>query len=50
MFFLISIPPAIGMLRAAIPTWKYALPDDEHTRILDELNAKRNAAAAEASE
>ena len=50
MFFLISIPPAIGMLLAAIPTWKYALPDDEHTRILDELNAKRNAAAAEASE
>ena len=50
MFFLISIPPAIGMVLAAIPTWKYALPDDEHTRILDELNAKRNAAAAEASE
>ena len=44
MFFLISIPPAIGMLLAAIPTWKYALTDKEHTRILDELNAKRNAA------
>jgi Na+/melibiose symporter-like transporter len=48
MFFLISIPPAIGMLLAAIPTWHYALPDDEHTRILNELNEKRNAVAAEA--
>ncbi len=44
MFFLISIPPAIGMVLAAIPTLKYALTDKEHTRILDELNAKRNAA------
>ena len=41
MFFLISVPPAIGMVLAAIPTWKYALPDKEHTRILDVLNAKR---------
>ena len=41
MFFLISVPPAIGMVLAAIPTWKYALPDTEHTRILDVLNAKR---------
>ena len=46
MFFLISIPPAIGMVLAAIPTWKYALTDKEHTRILDELNEKRNAAEA----
>ena len=43
MFFLISIPPAIGMVLAAIPTLKYALTDAEHTRILNELNAKRNA-------
>ena len=42
MFFLISIPPAIGMVLAAIPTLKYALTDKEHTRILDELNKKRN--------
>ena len=49
MFFLISIPPAIGMVLAAIPTWKYALPDDEHTRILDELNAKRNSAENDAT-
>ena len=42
MFFLISVPPAVGMALAAIPTWKYALTDKEHTRILNELNAKRN--------
>ena len=28
---------------AAIPTLKYAMTDKEHTRMLDELNAKRNA-------
>ena len=39
MFFLISIPPAIGMVLAALPTLKYALTDKEHTRMLDELNA-----------
>ena len=41
MFFLISVPPAIGMLLSAIPTLKYALPDKEHKRILAELVAKR---------
>ena len=41
MFFLISIPPAIGMLLSAIPTLKYALSDKEHSRILEELVAKR---------
>lgn len=50
MFFLISIPPAIGMVLAAIPTLKYALPDKEHTRMLDELNAKRNAENQETEE
>ncbi len=50
MFFLISIPPAIGMVLSAIPTSKYALTDDEHTRILNELNAKRAAAQAEQKE
>ena len=43
MFFLISVPPAVGMVLSAIPTLKYALTDHEHTRILDELNAKRAA-------
>ena len=41
MFFLISIPPAIGMLLSAVPTAKYAMSDKEHSRILDELVAKR---------
>ena len=44
MFFLISIPPAIGMVLAAIPTLKYALPNDEHKRILASLVEKRRAA------
>lgn len=43
LFFCVSIPPAIGMVLSAIPTLKYALTDKEHTRILEELNAKRNA-------
>ena len=41
MFLLISIPPAIGMLLSAIPTLKYSLTDAEHTRILNELIARR---------
>ncbi len=41
MFLLISIPPAIGMLLSAIPTIKYPLTDEEHTRILDELIERR---------
>ncbi len=40
MFFLISVPPAIGMLLSAIPTLKYALPDKEHSRILEALIEK----------
>ncbi|MGN0524342.1 MAG: MFS transporter [Eubacterium sp.] len=53
MFFLVSIPPAIGMLLSAIPTAKYALSDEEHTRILNELierraNAENDSEAVEA--
>ncbi|MBR6361179.1 MAG: MFS transporter [Clostridia bacterium] len=47
MFFLISIPPAVGMVLAAIPTLKYALPNDEHKRILASLIEKRHGAANE---
>jgi Na+/melibiose symporter-like transporter len=43
MFFLISIPPAIGMLLSAIPTLKYAMSDKEHNEILKSLVDKRNA-------
>lgn len=50
MFFLISVPPAIGMLLSAIPTWKYALTDKEHTRILGELVAKREKTGDDTSE
>ncbi len=49
MFLLVSIPPAIGMVLAAIPTWHYALPDTEHKRILAELVARRAASADAAS-
>jgi len=45
MFFLVSIPPAIGMILSIIPMLKYELNDKEHSRILDELNAKRLANA-----
>lgn len=41
MFFLISVPPAIGMLLSALPTAKYAMSDKEHTRILEELVSRR---------
>ena len=47
MFFLISIPPAIGMLLSAIPTAKYAMTDKEHTEILDSLIARRAEARDE---
>lgn len=43
MFLLISVPPAIGMLLSAIPTIKYSLTDQEHTRILNELIERRAA-------
>lgn len=41
MFFLISIPPAIGMVLSAIPTAKYAMTDKEHSKILEELVVRR---------
>ncbi len=50
MFFLISIPPAVGMILAAMPTLRYALPNDEHKRILAELVAKRHGNEESASE
>ncbi len=52
MFFLISIPVAVGMLLSAIPMRKFAMTDAEHSRMLAELVAKREAArnGAEAAE
>ena len=43
MFFLVSVPPAIGMILSAMPTLKYALTDGVHDRILDSLNAQRHS-------
>lgn len=43
MFFLVAVPPAIGMVLSAVPTWKYALPNTEHKRILSELVSKRRS-------
>ena len=43
MFFLVSIPPAIGFGLSILPMLKYELSNKEHTKILDKLNAKRNA-------
>ena len=48
LFFLVSIPPAIGGLLSVIPTWKYAMSDKEHERILAELNEKRHRQETEA--
>ncbi|HZK39792.1 MAG TPA: MFS transporter, partial [Clostridia bacterium] len=44
LFFLVSIPPAIGGLLSVIPTWKYAMSDKEHGEMLDVLNERRRNA------
>ncbi|MFA5449693.1 MAG: glycoside-pentoside-hexuronide (GPH):cation symporter [Clostridia bacterium] len=41
LFFLVSIPPAIGSIITVIPTWKYSLDDNVHKKILAELNIRR---------
>jgi len=46
LFFLMTIPPAVGGLLAVIPTWKYAMSNKEHKRVLAELNERRHAAQA----
>jgi len=50
LFFLVSIPPAVGCILSVIPTWHYSLEDDEHTRILGELNKRRHENDAETSD
>lgn len=42
LFFLVSVPPAIGCILAVLPTWHYALSDKEHKQILIELNQRRH--------
>ncbi len=48
LFFIVSIPPAIGCILSVLPTWKYALDDKEHARILGILNERRHAAILDA--
>ena len=45
MFFLITIPAAITCFISVIPMRKYEITNDSHKKILEELNAKRNAEA-----
>ena len=47
MFFLISIPVAAGMVLSALPMKSYAMTDDEHKKMLDELIIKRNSNQAD---
>jgi len=42
MFFLITIPAAVGYLLTVLPMWKYELDTDEHDRIIEELNQRRH--------
>ncbi len=41
LFFLVTIPPAVAGLMAVLPTWRYALSDEEHTKMLASLNERR---------
>jgi sugar (glycoside-pentoside-hexuronide) transporter len=41
LFLIVSILPAVGCFLSVLPTWKYALDDKEHKRILAELNLRR---------
>jgi len=47
LFFLMTVPPAIGGLLAVIPTWKYAMSNKEHKKVLAELNERRHTAQEE---
>lgn len=49
LFFIVSIPPAIGCLLSVIPTWKYALDDKVHKEIVLELNERRHAKEQESA-
>ena len=44
MFFLISVPIAVGMVLSAVPMKKYAMTDAQHGEMLNALIEKRNAA------
>ncbi len=48
MWFLLTVPAAIGMIIAIIPTIKYEITKGEHEKILASLIEKHNAEKAEA--
>lgn len=41
LFFLVSVPPAIGSLLSVLPTRKYDLSNDKHKQIVLELTERR---------
>ncbi|MBE6774474.1 MAG: hypothetical protein E7544_09690 [Ruminococcaceae bacterium] len=43
MFFLVSVPAAVSCVLSCIPMKNYEITNAEHKRIMEELNAKRNA-------
>ncbi|MBR1761783.1 MAG: MFS transporter [Eubacterium sp.] len=45
MFFLISIPVAVGMLLSVLPMKNYAMTDDEHKKMLQALIERRAGVA-----
>ncbi|MGN1118605.1 MAG: hypothetical protein ACI4RU_08320, partial [Acutalibacteraceae bacterium] len=44
MFFLVSVPPMIGLILSALPTLKYEITNSKHKEILSELVEKRRSA------
>lgn len=50
MFFLISIPIAVGMIISALPITNYAMTDAEHKQMLEELIERRSNSGEDDSE
>lgn len=50
MFFLCSIPPAIGLFLSIIPLRHYGMTDEEHRTILEALVQRRNAQTEETAD
>ena len=47
MWFLLTIPPAIGMAVAVLPTLKYEITTKSHSKMLEELIERHKAEKAE---
>jgi Na+/melibiose symporter-like transporter len=50
MWFLLTVPPAIGMMVAIIPTLKYEITKKDHEKMLAELIKRHDAEKAEVAE